>query len=180
LGDVKVAAVPHDLFKLVDWHRHSDRRLIDREFPEAVKGKYSVSYRRLDGREESQSIERIIERHHSAKAFWSRLWSYADRLSTIAARFRLEYDYWHLKGGDPFFVRVYGDIREWSAEDRRSLLKCIMDIFVQYADRVAEHNLAFEGVNELLSEFPADSRVPFTRLKTHHWLTQAIYNNSVF
>ena len=180
MGGVRVGAVPHDLFKIIDWRRHDRPELVRRELPDSVKGKYKVPCKRIDGKEDLRPLERIIERHHSVKAFWSRMWSYADRLSTIAARFRLEYDYWCLKGGDPFFFRVYGDIKEWSADERRETLNKIVEVLARYADKAEEHDSAFELVNELLADFPADSRFPFTSLKTHHWLTQAIHNNRAF
>jgi len=180
LSGVNVEAVPHDLFKIIDWRRHSDPKLIERELPDTVKGKYKIPCKGIDGKEDFRPLERVIERHHSVKSFWSRMWSYADSLSTIAARFRLEYDYWYLKGGDPFFFRVYGDIKEWSANERRETLNKVIEVLARYADRAEEHGSAFVLVNELLAEFPADSRFPFTSLKTHHWLTQAIYNNRVF
>lgn len=173
-------AVPHDLLKVVDWKRHINEELVKEVFPETVKGKYLVTCRDYEGKDEFRTLEQIITGHHSTGAFWERLWAFSDRLSTVAGRFRLEYDYWHSGQASPFFVRVYGDIKEWDSEEREKLGRCIVDVLVQYCDRREEHVDAFREINELLREFPADSRFPFTSLKTHHWLTTAIYKNRDF
>ena len=181
MEDGRVRAVPHDLFKVKNWRAHSKRELVGKEFPERAKGKYKVVIKGFEGKDEFRTLEKIIEGHHSTGSFWERLWTGADRLSTIAARFRLEYDYWFLGQADPFFVRVYGDIKEWNSKERESLHKRLMDILAQHANSASEEQVkAFEEVNELLKEFPADSRFPFTSLKTHHWLTHAICYNRNF
>ena len=171
-----LGAVPHDLFKVVRWIGHAGHRLVEREFPGEAKGKYVV---------DSQTLEQIIERHHYRRNcppedLWEFLWIHADCLSTVAARFRLEYDYWYRKQADPFFFRVYGDIKEWNKAERENLYNDIKEILVYYCLKPEEHARAFEKINELLSEFPADSRFPFTSLKTHHWLTHVLHNNEKF
>lgn len=176
-----VSAVPHDLLKPVDWAKHMDRGLIEVFFPDVVKGRYLVACKDAEGRDMLQALEKIIEHHQSTKRGWMKLWSFADSLSTVAGRFRLEYDYWYYCRGDPFFVRVYGDVREWSSGERSKLAKSMVEILKRYHDKDrAEQSKAFAEINELLKEFPADSRFPYVSLKTHHWLTDAIRNNPNF
>jgi len=177
---VRVDSAPHDILKVVDWRRHYFRGAIENFFPPNCRGKYKVTYRNIIGKEESKSLEQIIEGHHSTKAFWESLWAYADRLSTPAGRFRLECDYWCWSNSDPFFVRVYGDIKVWSQRDREELFRAMAAILEEYCDREGERHKAFEEINDLLSSYPSDSRFPYTSLKTHHWLTEAIRRNEVF
>lgn len=176
-----VRAVPHDLLKPVDWARHVDRGLIESFFPDLVKGRYHVACKDIEGRDELRTLEEIIIHHQSKDRFWRRLWSFADSLSTVAGRFRLEYDYWYFRRGDPFFVRVYGDVREWSSGERSKLAKTMVEVLKRYHDKDrAEQSKAFAEINELLKEFPADSRFPYVSLKTHHWLTDTLRNNPNF
>jgi len=177
---VRVDAAPHDILKVVDWERHSSRRAVEKFFPPICRGKYKITYRDIIGKEESKSLEQIIKGHHSTKEFCESLWSYADKLSTLAGRFRLECDYWCWSNADPFYVRVYGDIKVWSQGDREELSKAIAAILEEYCDREGKRHKAFEEINDLLSSYPADSRFPYTSLKTHHWLTEAIRRNEVF
>lgn len=178
--NVKVDAAPHDLLKVVDWKAHSSRKIVESFFPKICRGKYRVTYRNIIGKEEGKSLEQIIEGHHHTGEFWESLWSYADKLSTPAGRFRLECDYWYWSNADPLFVRVYGDIKVWSQRDREELSKAIAAILEEYCDKEGERHKAFEEINDLLSDYPADSRFPYTSLKTHHWLTEAIRRNEVF
>jgi hypothetical protein len=174
---VRVDAVPHDLLKVVDWGRHASRKVVEDFFPERVREKYRIPHRNIEGKIEFRSLERVISGHHSRDAFWERLWSYADRLSTVAGRFRLEYDYWYWSGADPFFVKVYGDVKEWGREARDSLAKAMRAVLEEYCDREGEQHRAFEEINDLLKDYPSDSRFPYTSLKTHHWLTDALRRN---
>lgn len=169
-----VDAVPHDLLKVVDWRRHANRNTIENFLPEDARGKYKVSFKDIEGKIDSRSLERIVCEHHSTDGFWKRLWSYADRLSTLAGRFRLEYDYWYWSDGDPFIVKVYGDIVEWPREKREKLAETMRSILKKYSNKEGERHKAFEEINDLLGDYPADSRFPYTSLKTHHWLTDAI------
>ena len=176
----RVDSAPHDLLKAVDWKGHSSRRAIERFFPQICRGKYKVTYRNIIGKEESKSLEQIIEGHHRTGEFWESLWSYADKLSTPIGRFRLECDYWYWSNADPFFVRVYGDIKVWSQRDREELSKAMAAVLEKYCHREGERRKAFEEINDLLSSYPADSRFPYTSLKTHHWLTEAIMRSEGF
>jgi len=177
---VRVDAIPHDLLKVVDWRRHVSMKVVESFFPEQVRGKYRIPHRNIEGKTEFRSLERVVSGHHSKDHFWERLWFYADKLSTVAGRFRLEYDYWYWSGADPFFVKVYGDIKEWGREERNALIEAMRSILQEYCDRVSEQYRAFEEINELLKDYPSDSRFPYTSLKTHHWLTDAIRRNEVF
>jgi len=180
LIEIKVNAPPHDLMKAFDWKRHTDRKFVQETFPQPVKGKYLVTCRGYEGKEKFRTLEEVVIGHHQGRStdpFWSRLWAHSDRLSTIAGRLRLEYDYWYSGQAYPFFFRVYGDIKEWDSKKSEDLRRSIIDVLVRYSGRRREHVKAFEEINELLREFPADSRFPFTSLETHHWLTEAIYRN---
>jgi len=180
LLSIRVDAVPHDLLKVVDWHKHTSREVIKRFFPEQTREKYMIQHRSIEGKTELRSLERVICGHHSKDAFWERLWSYADKLSTVAGRFRLEYDYWYWSDADPFFVKVYGDIKEWSRGERDDLFRVMMTFLEKYCDKENEQHKSFEEINNLLGDYPSDSRFPYTSLKTHHWLTDAIRRNETF
>ncbi|MGQ9597706.1 MAG: hypothetical protein ACUVUS_10170, partial [Thermoproteota archaeon] len=155
--------------------------VLEKFFPEKIKGKYTATYKDYEGKIKSKTLEEVIEHHHYSDAFWERLWAFSDKLSTVAGRFRLDYDYWHYDVHlNPFIVRVYGDIKEWTVGERGELCRKIINILEQYCDREAERVKAFEEVNRLLAEFPADSRFPYTSLRTHHWLTEVIRGNDAF
>lgn len=171
--------MPHDLLKVVDWKRHTDRRRIRELLPKDVREGFRVICKAMDGRVEERSFEDILRGHQSTDGFWERTWAFADRLAAASARLRLEYDYWYGGQSDPFFVGVYGDIVIWDKEKREALWRRIVDVFLRYC-KMNKSQRAFEEVNELLGKFPADSRFPFVSLKTHHWLTQAINVNRLF
>ena len=180
----KVGAVPHDLLKVVAGRRrgqrHTSHKLVEEMFPKSVYGKYMIA---CEG--ETHTIEEVIEKHHAwGKLFmhkpWVLLWKFSDSHSVVAGRFRLEYDYWYASDGDPFFVGVYGDFKEWNRESKSKWWSKISEILVKYCDNVEEQFKAFADINDLLKSFPADSRFPFVGLKTHHWLTDAIRMNKVF
>ncbi|MDW8040977.1 MAG: hypothetical protein RMJ03_06115, partial [Nitrososphaerota archaeon] len=178
---VKINSVPHDLLKVVDWRRHASRRVIESFFPELVRGKYKVSYKDIEGKVGYKTLEQIIERHHhSMGEYWEALWSYADKLSTPAGRFRLEYDYWYWSDAEPFLVSVYGDIKRWPQDERERLAEAMVNALEKYCNVEGEQHKAFEEINDLLVDYPSDSRFPYTSLKTHHWLTDAIRRNEVF
>jgi len=174
-----VDAVPHDILKVLDWHRHADKGLAEEKLGEAAEW-YWTEQLDIEGKAERRSLLDVISGHHSTKGFWRRMLAYADRLSTVAGRFRLVYDYWHAQGLNPFFVRVYGDIKEWGEEERRRVWSRIVGILRENMKRGGHPSEAYKEINELLSEFPADSRFPYTSLKTHHWLTDAIRRNCFF
>jgi len=176
---VKVSSVPHDLLKVVDWGKHASKSAVERFFPAHVRGTYKISYKDVEGKIKFLTLEQVIEGHHSEHRYWEALWSYSDKLSTPAGRFRLEYDYWHWSNADPFLVKVYGDIREWTRYERDELAKSIIAVLEKYCDAEEQHK-AFEEINDLLGDFPSDSRFPYTSLKTHHWLTDAIRRNETF
>ena len=176
---VKVSSVPHDLLKVIDWGKHASKSAVEYFFPAHVKGKYKISYKDIEGKIKFLTLEQVIEGHHSEYRYWEALWSYADKLSTPAGRFRLEYDYWHWSNTDPFLVKVYGDIKEWTRHERDKLAKSIIVTLEKYCDAEEQHK-AFEEINDLLGDFPSDSRFPYTSLKTHHWLTDAIRRNETF
>lgn len=180
-----IKAVPHDLLKVIEWRRHSRKGcgdVIEKFFPESIRGKYKIAYKTIEGKIDYKTLEDVIEHHHYSDSFWERLWSFSDKLSTVAGRFRLEYDYWHSEGTypNPFLVRVYSNIKEWAEDERDKLNQEILRILKEYCDKKAEQVEAFEKINYLLREFPADSRFPYTSLRTHHWLTDVIRNNNVF
>ncbi len=177
---VKVVSVPHDLLKVVNWRGHAGRSAVKEFFPEAVRGKYRILYKDIEGNVGFRTLEQVIEGHHSKKAFWEALWSHADRLSTPAGRFRLEYDYWYWSDADPFLVKVYGEIRGWTREDRDKLARAMISILEKYCGDEGKQHKAFEEINDLLGDYPSESRFPYTSLKTHHWLTDAIRRNEVF
>ncbi|MBS7635697.1 hypothetical protein KEJ34_09545 [Candidatus Bathyarchaeota archaeon] len=168
---VKVVSVPHDLLKVVNWRGHAGKGAIKEFFPEAVRGKYRIPYKDIEGKVGFRTLEQVIERHHSKKAFWESLWSCADRLSTPAGRFRLEHDYWYWSDADPFLVKVYGEVRVWTREERDKLAKAMVSILERYYGDEGEQHKAFEEINDLLGDYPSESRFPYTSLKTHHWLT---------
>ncbi|MEM2578523.1 MAG: hypothetical protein QXV88_06555 [Candidatus Bathyarchaeia archaeon] len=176
----KVSSVPHDLLKVVDWGRHASKNTIREFFPEFVKEKYKIQYKNIEGKTGFITLEQVIEGHHSEDRYWEALWSYADKLSTPAGRFRLEYDYWHWSNADPFLVKVYGDIKEWTRDERDKLKEEMVAALEKYCDAEGKQHKAFEEINDLLGDFPSDSRFPYTSLKTHHWLTDVIRRNETF
>jgi len=175
-----VDAVPHDLLKVIAWGKHASSRVIRDLLPGSVREKYRIDLRGMDGNLISKSLEDIISGHHSTKGFWRKLLNFSDRLSAVAGRLKLEYDYWYRGQADPFFVKVYGDIVVWTEERRKSLWENVKRVLMSYSDREEKHKEAFIKVNEILKEFPADSEFPFTSLKSHHWLMNAICKNRYF
>lgn len=168
--------MPHDLLKPYNWRKHTDVSIVSESFREVLR-KYKISYRGVDGKEQTRTLEEIIGGHHRVDGFWERLWAVPDRLSTPIARLRLEYDYWYAEQGAPFFIKVYGDVKKWESKDSGWLWQQICLILERYADNEALHLKAFEEINQLLGEFPSDSRFPFVNLKTHHLLTEMLHKN---
>lgn len=145
-----VEAPPHDLLKVMYWERHSDVKFLPESFKKACP-----------------ELTRIIRYHHKRVG-----WSVPDRLASAISRFRLEFNYWGHSGSrlDPFLVKIYRDRRIWPHERCRELWEKILSIYKRLGD-VAE---AHRQVNELLSDFPQDSRFPLISLRTHHWLTHIL------
>ncbi len=179
-----VDAVPHDLLKVLDWRRHADRGFAEERLTKNIVEWYRTEQLDKEGKMVERKLIDVIRGHQPRSArkarFWMKMLAYADKLSTVAGRFRLSYDYWHAQNIDPFFVRVYGDIKEWNEEERNRVWNRIVEILNETMKRGGHPSEAYKEVNELLSEFPADSRFPYASLKTHHWLTDAIRCNRLY
>jgi len=164
---VPVTAPPHDLLKVVTWRGHGRSSDQHGEF-----GHTNLSLLApISGVENYEDLASVVKSHPE----WE-----ADKVAAAAARLRLRRSYWDWKRkersewetepNDPFFVRLYGGFRRWSLEERRKLFNEILEV---YEGGVSEE--AHAKVNELLSEYPQDSRFPLVSLKTHHWATWVIH-----
>lgn len=149
---IKFTGIPHDLLKVKDWDRHVEVDLLPdelREDPEA-RG--------------------IIKKHHNRGK--DPELALADKLSAGIARFRGKYDYWYRIDGQPFMLKVYGDIKKYTPGERDRLWIEIERIYRENGSSEYSHS----EVNEKLASFPQDSRFPLVSLKTHHWMTWALYH----
>jgi len=153
-----VKAPPHDILKVLTWKRHT-------------KLKYLEELRSLEGYEE---LAEAVSKHHRA---WV-----SDKIAASAARIiyideeNKVKSFWKPTGEfevepNPFFFRLYGERKEWSLEERKKLFERIIGIYKEKGINVESH----ERVNELLSEYPQDSRFPLVSLKTHHWATWVLH-----
>jgi len=156
---MKCPAPPHDLLKLVDWPGHDVGKCAKRYIPEDVRTKCPKLWRwiRYHGRSDKPSYH------------------IPDILSAVIARPSTKYNYWPIDSKrwgerDPFLVKVFGDVVHWSAEKRLSLFNKILEIY----RREGETGEAHAKVNELLSDYPQDSRFPVVGLKVHHYLSWAL------
>ncbi|MHC1635068.1 MAG: hypothetical protein ACXQTS_00375 [Candidatus Methanospirareceae archaeon] len=143
-----VEAIPHDILKVKDWRHHESIKLL----PDWL-------------REKHVELRRAIKNHHKK---WE-----SDKVASCISRLRLRYSYWGYEGGEeiaPFLIKVYGEIERWDKRRRDKLWEEIIDIYSEYEPREAD-----KRVNDLVSNFPQDSRFPLVSLKTHHWVTWALH-----
>jgi len=139
---------PHDLIKVIDWKNHWDTKYIDQFC-------------------DDEEFKKVVKYHHKSKGLWQAKWHEADTLSSVLARAKHKKNFWKVGEEEPVFVRVYGDILEFNEFKRKELWEKIIE-------RLKKRD--YNGINELLSEFPQDSRFPFVSLKTHHIITQILKN----
>ncbi|RLE71530.1 MAG: hypothetical protein DRJ37_04780 [Thermoprotei archaeon] len=96
----------------------------------------------------------------------------SDILSATIARPGCKFNYWGTStkdwcSRDPFLVKVYGDIVYWPREKRERLFNKIVGL---YCEKGESDEVNIE-VNDLLADYPQDSRFPVVGLKVHHYLT---------
>jgi len=155
---MKCPAPPHDLLKIICWPHHDKAKYARRYIPEDVRARCPELWRWI--------------RHHGARKKPS--YHIPDILSAVIARPSIRYRYWPVDSKwckkDPFLIKVFGDIVYWPAEKRLSLFNKILDIY----RREGETGEAHAKVNELLSDYPQDSRFPVVGLKVHHYLSWAL------
>lgn len=153
-----IDAPPHDIGKVKYWRRHSNEEILPSFIPEA-------------GREDvcpipCRDLRRYVKKHHSLHTL-----SMADRISAAIGRSKFEYNYWEgREDEDYYFFKVYGEPVVWSKRDRDKLWLEIEKLLRRGLTRET-----YSQINDVLKYFPQDSRFPFVSLKTHHWATQAIY-----
>ncbi|OYT26206.1 MAG: hypothetical protein B6U95_07700 [Thermofilum sp. ex4484_82] len=149
-AQILISAPPHDLLKLLWWKEHT--------------GLSAVKHLPKWFRKKCRKLTEIIQQHHREE-----LWSKADKYASAMSRLKLYSSYWATDKPKalPFLIRVYGKPRYWPHEEREKLWRKILSIY----EKLGECPDAHIRVNELLSEFPQDSRFPLVSLKTHHWLT---------
>jgi hypothetical protein len=144
-----IDSIPHDILKVKDWFHHE---------------KISVLPDWL--REKHPDLKKAIKVHHEK---WE-----SDKIASCVARLRLKYSYWGWRGeGEnipPFLIKTYGDIITWDKERREELWDEILNKYQEFNPKEADRE-----VNELVSDFPQDSRFPLVSLKTHHWITWALH-----
>lgn len=149
---------PHDLLKVLYWKRHYDVSFV----PDLLKGTELVD---------------AIRRHHSK-------WQSDMMAASLARQFFDGADYVHgdLDSGTLFFIPVFEDERskggviQWSQHERRELWKKIIETYNEERSRGGNwERRANRRVNNLLSEFPADTWTPFTSLKAHHIMTWILH-----
>ena len=146
---MRCPAPPHDLLKVIAWPRHHTVSLI----PEDV-------------REKCEELKWIKEH---------RGWP-SDKLSAMLARPKCEYSYWPIDSKrwgskDPFLIKVFGDIKHWPEDERERLFNEVIELYRRKEDTADTHAEA----NELLADYPQDSRFPIVGLKVHHYLTWALH-----
>jgi len=152
-------APPHDLLKVKHWRKHYDVNLL----PDFLR---------------DTEVGDSVKRHHGK---WE-----SDMMSAALARqFFDGADY--LKGdidsGTLFFIPVYetkkcrGGVIYWDKAEREQLQRQIFKVYEIEKTKGTKNWLrkANRIVNELLSEFPADTWTPFSSLKAHHIMTWILH-----
>lgn len=148
---MRVEAPPHDLLKLCYWKDHA-------------KLKYLPDF--LRGTELAWAVKNHEKTNHPLHK--------ADIISSAVARIRMLHTYWGeigLEDVHPFMLRVYGGPEFWDEKRQRRTLDEIFQVFKRYGVNPD----AYARANDMLSSFPQDSRFPLVSLKTHHWLSWALY-----
>jgi len=149
---MRVEAPPHDLLKLCYW---KDQHAKLRYLPDFLRGT-----------ELAQAIKNHEKTNHPLHK--------ADMISSAVARIRMLHTYWGERGLEdvhPFMLRVYGEPEFWDEKKQRRTLNEIFQVFKRYGVNPD----AYARANDMLSSFPQDSRFPLVSLKTHHWLSWALY-----
>ena len=148
---MRVEAPPHDLLKLCYWKDHAKLRYL----PDFLRG---------------TELARAIKNHEKTNHPLHK----ADIISSAVARIRMLHTYWGERGLEdvhPFMLRVYGEPEFWDEKRQRRTLDEIFQVFKRYGVNPD----AYARANDMLSSFPQDSRFPLVSLKTHHWLSWALY-----
>ena len=151
---MRCPAPPHDLLKLVYWPGHDDPRWAKQYIPQDIRKK-------------CPELWRWIAYHRKRKSY-----KIPDILSAVLARPHMRYNYWDVgpKGWgsrDPFLVKVFGDIVFWPEEERLRVFNSVLELYRRYGEE-EEVNVQ---ANELLANYPQDSRFPIVGLKVHHYLS---------
>jgi len=185
---IAMIGFPHDILKPFDWKSHANPGVL----PEDVRvfiSKYRVSCASLKdwGQrlvEKELTLEQVLRGHYEGRrkdaSLWERLWHEADCISAVVSRLRYEFDYWYEGQADPFLVKVYGDIIFWNSEKRREVSDRVFSLLKENSGDPSKHDQTLDRVNDLLREFPADSRFPFVGLRTHHLITDILRRDKVF
>jgi len=169
---VETSAVPHDLLKPVHWSQHNNPTKIEKEYGLSLTILLSKFYDTF----EKRPLLSLVKGHHSREKFWERRLAVSDRLAAAIGRLKYRWNFWDTRSEEGlrgmFLLKVYdreGNIRKPSLVGGE-LLKKICDIL----RRNVSSEEAFKELNNLLSDYPSDSRFPLVSLKSHHWLTDSI------
>ena len=151
---MRCPAPPHDLLKLIDWPGHDNEKVAKRYLPPEFMEKCSRLWNWI--------------RHHRKKKGYL----IPDILSATIARYSMKYNYWDVspegwETKDPFLVKVFGDVVFWPREKRHEVFKRILDLYIKHGE---SDDINAEA-NELLADYPQDSRFPVVGLKVHHFLS---------
>ena len=154
---MRCPAPPHDLLKLVDWPGHDNEK--------AARGHLPAKFM-----EKCPGLWNWIRHHRKRKSYLI-----PDILSAAIARYSMRYNYWDVSREgwgteDPFLVKVFGDVVYWPEGKRRDTFNRIISLYVERGEDDATNAEA----NELLADYPQDSRFPVVGLKVHHYLSWAL------
>jgi hypothetical protein len=169
---VETSAVPHDLLKPVSWSQHNQPGRIEEEYNLRLNDLLGKFYDVV----EKRPLLDVVKGHHERGRLWERYLSTGDRLAAAVGRLKYRWNFWDIRSEEGlrrmFVLKVYdreGNIKRPSLIGRQ-LLKEICDIL----RRNSSSEEAFRELNNLLSDYPSDSRFPLVSLKSHHWLADSI------
>jgi len=169
---VETSAAPHDLLKPVCWSLHNNPSKVEREYGLDLINLLDKFYDTF----EKRPLLSLVKGHHSREKFWERRLAISDRLAAAIGRLKYRWNFWDTRSEEGlrgmFLLKVYDreeNIKRPSLVGRQ-LLEKICDIL----RRDVSSEEVFKELNNLLSDYPTDSRFPLVSLKSHHWLTDSI------
>jgi hypothetical protein len=169
---VETSAVPHDLLKPVSWSQHNQPGRIEEEYNLRLNDLLGKFYDVVENR----PLLDIVRGHHERGRLWERCLSTGDRLAAAVGRLKYRWNFWDIRSEEGlrrmFILKVYdreGNVKRPSLMGRQ-LLREICNIL----RRNSSSEEAFRELNNLLSDYPSDSRFPLVSLKSHHWLADSI------
>lgn len=176
---VKTCAVPHDLLKPVLWSKHESPEEIEKwynlQFIDLLKSFQYKSWGYNDVEEERTLLD-AIEGHGKKDRFWERCLSMSDRLAAAIGRLKYRWIFWDIRFEEDlknmFLLKVY----DFEDNVKRPILigKEMLEKIINILSVERDSGIVFEKLNDLLNDYPSDSRFPLVSLKSHHWLSDAI------